>query len=528
MPTTFEHLDERLVGFADRPPIDQVERLGDALDLAPQSGLVSALPFAEPTEAFEAGSEGARIRTIRNRLHRLGYLETDSEAAVLDQSYRTAVSAFQKDADLIRDGWVGDQTWGALQELVGFEDPMEVGRWYDSAKGKPCPALRRAVQLRLHAFGLAKHDPGGSRIAFPTLLKRFAEAAALLGLTESAEIEGRESQVLALLFDMDAITAKLAGATGFGEEFLSRAGNVRGAWRNAALLMANAAKIELWLAGYDVDMNNPEPVITKKLFSAGRKRSWRPNAQLEAAIARYWHNRAEAGEVAEPEAKTRATHTRQLLLIELPAFFQGVAEASAEYDQVPDSERSASIAEWYGSHPEQVETSVRHVDTLRSRLWDGVKRVWSWIKGLIRKVVDSIVKFARDIAAVAHGFATRTFRRMVDAVRAITETVKTVFARTLPGSDANEIVIARERDFDYRLFANRAGQSEEIRSIVEPLGVSAARFRVGCEFVGLLVQVVIRAVAVISTGGFALFFSLIDIFRSLGALRRRLRSVQPA
>ena len=192
------------------------------------------------------------------------------------------------------------------------------------------------------------------------------------------------------------MTASLGGAVDFGEAFVARRGDVRGAWLNAALIMVNTAKIELWLAGYDVDLDDRKPIETTKLFGTGHRRRWQPNDSLGSALKRYWRNRSRSGEISASEASSRQARLGMLLLHEMPAFLRETAEASAEYHRIPDEVRSQSIADWYRMHPQHVETSVQRVDTLRSRLWDGLKRAWSWIKGLIRDAFDAARKFARE------------------------------------------------------------------------------------------------------------------------------------
>ncbi len=92
--------------------------LGDAVTQARQQNIISPLPEQEPSGAGDYAV--SRIRTIRNRLFNLGYLGVDDKSTVLDDAIKNGIRAFQKEAGLTQDAWVGENTCSALQALVSF------------------------------------------------------------------------------------------------------------------------------------------------------------------------------------------------------------------------------------------------------------------------------------------------------------------------------------------------------------------------------------------------------------------------
>ena len=67
---------------------------------AEKKGLFVPVPTSEPQES----KDWSRIKTIRNRLHILGYLEKDSGRGNLDEALKAATRAFQSEAGLAVDG----------------------------------------------------------------------------------------------------------------------------------------------------------------------------------------------------------------------------------------------------------------------------------------------------------------------------------------------------------------------------------------------------------------------------------------
>ena len=122
----------------------QYHLLEHALENAQADNIISPLLETRPysTKVYSR----SRLMTIRNRLYLLGYITRDSGQASLGAELERGIRAFQQEASFtvngfVVDGWTGEQSWQALQELVSFESPANLGRWFlhDTAS----PALIR-------------------------------------------------------------------------------------------------------------------------------------------------------------------------------------------------------------------------------------------------------------------------------------------------------------------------------------------------------------------------------------------------
>ena len=227
----------------EKPPtcdfvIERLAAVAADIDTAEKKGLFVPLPRSEPEES----KDRSRIKTIRNRLFILGYLEKDTGRGNMDAPLKEAIRTFQKEAGLEPDGWVGEEeTWPALQELVSFETPIKIARWFDSEL--PKPVLRRAVALRLHVLGLRDEKPTSSNEDIETGLRSFGRVWEKLNPGTTLSETGLNYEWLGLLFDMDGITSRLSEVSAD----LSREDLVK-----IHSFVLNAAKIELWLMGYAV------------------------------------------------------------------------------------------------------------------------------------------------------------------------------------------------------------------------------------------------------------------------------------
>ena len=110
--------------------LDQSEalsRLGLALDEAVELGQLGAKPQEPDEQAIRA-----RRRVVGGYLFLLGYLaKNPAEKTSDDQDdsdIKLAIRAFQRDAGLADDGWVGGETWDAIQAITSFEHPTNIGR----------------------------------------------------------------------------------------------------------------------------------------------------------------------------------------------------------------------------------------------------------------------------------------------------------------------------------------------------------------------------------------------------------------
>ncbi|KFE70227.1 hypothetical protein DB31_5269 [Hyalangium minutum] len=349
---------QRLQGLLDR--LTQAER---ELELAP-------LPAGDTRWGDEVRpgnrEHNLRKKAVRARLELLGYApgpEGDSS------TLRQAVLQFQQEAGLDVDGWVGKQTWSALDEFITLEPPLQLGLWYPEGAA-PLPALVRATGLRLKMLGFEATASTDKR-ALVEPLAAFRKAALELGLDAGPTVPDR--QVVGLLFDDELLfsIAKQALKVQPGPGPLSLDEPEDGA---TARMLRRMVRNELWLHGYEVgDLRGTTQVVP------GQK-------GLADGLRVYWSQRGlPPGETIEQRSKRVDALLLQALLEDHHA---PVAPSADEHEQV---------SRFMATHLDAFRQAWERTIPCRPVffIWDGVKRGGQWLRQQISKLsslADVVVK----------------------------------------------------------------------------------------------------------------------------------------
>jgi hypothetical protein len=333
----------RLQGLLDR--LTQAER---QLELAP-------LPAGDTSWGDEVRpgnrEHNLRKKAVRARLELLGYSpgpEGDSS------TLRQAVLQFQRDAGLEVDGWVGKQTWGALDEFITLEPPLQLELWYPVG-GRPCLAMVRATALRLRTLGFELPLTDREELLAEPLAA-FRRAAAELGLSAGPEVPDR--QVVGLLFDDELLfsIARSALKEGAGLGPLSLDEPEGSA---ASRILRRMVRNELWLQGYDVGGLRGTTQVVQ-----GQK-------GLADGLRVYWsHRRLPPGETLEQRSKRIDSTLFAALLEDHRAPVESLAE---EHEHV-----SGFVARHLEEFRQAWEQTIPCQPVFF--IWDGVKRCGRWLR----------------------------------------------------------------------------------------------------------------------------------------------------
>jgi hypothetical protein len=292
-----------------------------------------------------------RKTAVRARLELLGY----SPGAEGDSStLRQAVMGFQQDAGLEVDGWVGRQTWGALDELITLEPPLQLERWYPLS-GVPCPALIRAMALRLRTLGF--EAPVTDRLELlAEPLTAFRRAAVELGLLAGPEVAAR--QVVALLFEDELLFSIAARSLGDGAA-IGALNLDEPETDPASRMLRRMVRSELWLQGYTVgDLR-------------GSTQALQGQTGLADGLRAYWsHRELPPGETIERRSKLIDRVLFEALVKDHRAQPGGSAK---EHEQ---------ISSFVINHVEEFRQAWERTIPCRPVffIWDGVKRGGSWLR----------------------------------------------------------------------------------------------------------------------------------------------------
>ncbi|MEO1084295.1 MAG: peptidoglycan-binding domain-containing protein [Acidobacteriota bacterium] len=488
------------------PDLEALPEIGDRLDAATalvekadRDGVLPDLPRS-PDEVREESMVASRLLTIRTRLHLLGYLRRDNESPKLDDKLVDAVESFQTEAGLAIDRWVGPQTWAALQQLVDFETPFDVGRW---ARPEAKKALLRAVRLRLFVLGCLD-SRRASTTRLTRALRRFSDVTWMLRITEKRLPSQLVPEFLAVLFDQDGLVASLAA---LGSSFtIRRPDEISSGDANAWIkrFLISAAHVELWLLGYDLSLDGRGRFPRPTSFPYQRTRF-----PFFYALEHFWRSRG----LSITDARGRAGALD-------PSFFTELETIGREAESAESLRSDAVYDEIVKLSPRSQRTVWNHVRSVGSRIWDGVKRIWRWfttVVGRVRKVIHKVFQWTKNLARFAFRYALRSFTAVRRAVGRTVASIRFFLSKTVPGSDPSQVFIRRDADLDYTLIVNPGRDPARVEAITGNLAHQARVFSAGIRVLSKLVGYIIKIVKATSwpVGWFGFVLALVRLFRDL-------------
>jgi hypothetical protein len=471
-------------------------------------GLFGPLPRSEPKRS----KDWSRIKTIRNRLFIMGYLEKDTGRGNLDASLAEAIRAFQAEAGLEVDGWVGEQeTWPALRELVSFETPIHLPKWF--AGDKALPALRRAVALRLFVLGLLPKRPLSPAEDIQDGLRAFAHIWQVLFGDAPRTKPSLDPAWLELLFDLDGITRRLS--------------KVRGKLSREAMnlshgFMLNAAKIELWLMGYRVrpggyDLVQKRPIKAKVSGELTATDIWKRSATVSQyykvkrnflfykALHSFW--------IDHGHDDTKADKMSVGFLQNFQSFFRIVDEGIRTAAALDVAQRQIDLEVLILERKEQIPSIWQNVKRFGARIWDGIRRVWGWFRLMLTRFKQKVLEIGTNLSRIIYDFALGSFTVVSNIFHSLTTMAQWVAKPTLPGSDGKNVVFCRDVDNDVYVLVGRNADGGQVVACSEHLERAGQMFAFGCQVIGAFVSMLVNAFTIGWTAYFGLVLALIRLRR---------------
>jgi hypothetical protein len=345
-----------------------------------------------------------RKEAVRARLELLGY-STGKDGDTL----RQAVRQFQTDAELQVDGWVGWQTWEALDEFITLEPPLKLDRWYPRTK-VPCPALVRATALRLRALGFeAALTDRLEELVKP--LEAFEQVARELGLVAEGEVSDR--QLISLIFD-DELLLTVASKDREGSPILDEPLNLEEPEGDpTSRLLRRLVRNDLWLHGYEVgDLRTPTQVVP------GQK-------SVADGLRVFWSQRG----VPSDELEARSKRIDR-------ALFQALIEEHRPTE--PGEDQHEWVSRFVDENRDELSEAWKRTIPCRPVffIWDGVKRCGSWLKRHLVGAAGKLVSLAEVVGKgveYAKTFVWNVVRFMFQQGSRILSTVRRAIGAFLNG-----------------------------------------------------------------------------------------------
>ncbi|MFK7945916.1 MAG: peptidoglycan-binding protein [Paracoccaceae bacterium] len=489
------------------------------VEQAPTFGVAAPVPADDllAADAHQAFPQ-SRIRAARSWLFALGYLAMDEDRADYDPALQSAVTRFQQEAGLVVDGWIGaHQTWPRLQALVTFEAALDPAHW-SQPDGSPRPALVRAVRLRLSVYGIGKIEAGVDLTDLTRDLATFDKLLRDLGV-DAAQSTPRLAESLVHVLDHDVHLGSIVASAGASKvrRLLEELDDGDRAVAAFGLLL-NIAKVELWLAQEaEVDLKT----VYRSRLRFGRDLVLPREIRLDMVQYMSWVDEEAHGVSGLRKAFQRAIRADEpyqavRLFLQTAANHGQVSEPFAE-------DRLELLDAFYGGQandvPRRAEETVNALTgqaSFRSRLWDGLRRLWSWMNKALRRAIATgkkVLKLARDLAAYAFQAASEGLRQILHAIGAFVRHAETAASRSHV-DPRGWVGVRRELGRDVNLFVSPGAASGYVEVWTERLATSAAIFRRASSVLRYVIALGL-AVSGLVVGGPLVLRSLLQVARDL-------------
>ncbi len=448
--------------------IDQLGQFERIVLEANKNGIINNPPNNE-VETYDLSSQRIRIQTIATRLWLLGYLPRRISPKSINKKLgdiKTAVHQFQRDANLKRDNWVGDKTWYALDQLVSYESDIDYNQWYinHQIRSEVKQAFHRAIQLRLWSLGLFRDKP---RRNFELLsnrhLKNFSSILKIFRIKDESFEAELDHSSLEILFDQDLLSKTIAKRTSKDKKkFLLKLPVLKKEMHRtlAQKFIVNCAKIELWLLGYDVKIDG------------GNNFQFTVDSDLYRAISHYYHHFENLEKVDADSLAARIS----------PKLFVGIGstnEISTEYET---EDLSAEIAKVITSDVD-VKNAWSYIKDRGVRLWDGLKRMWRWIKKLGRKAVGYIKE---NVFIAFYRYSSKAYKILKKGITSIIDSIEIYVKGNL---QVNNVLFQFSKDMDTLIYIPEATSIKDTELAIEQLKKQSKTFKIACQILGWIVHV---------------------------------------
>ena len=476
--------------------INQLGQFETILEQASHKGFINNVP-TNTESTFDTKSQKIRLQTIATRLYLLGYLPrkiAPNNIPKKIEQISEAVKVFQTEAGLKPDVWVGDKTWYALDELVSFESDFSENIWFSQGEiiHNKRRAVHRAIQLRLWSLGLARRKPNRN---FKELdekeLAYFKKILQIFVINHPLHF-GFTYASIKLIFDQELLTISIARRTkGNSHKFLLNLSNGN-KYQNQQLaekFIINVAKIELWLLGLDVVIDG------KNDFNIDT------NSKLYTALIEYHQNFGQNSlSTAKKLAKTIT-----------PSLFKSLtAPVLNKQTVILENDASLMVANQLNTNT-KIEEAWSYIRNRGVSLWDGLKRVWSWIKKLGKKVMTFV-----------HGNLYKAFFRYASKAykivnKGIANAAASIQNYVKGGFVSNSAIVTYEKDLDTIITLKAKATSADNLLTSKKLVQQSTAFNISCRMIWMVFEL-LKSTLIGIIGWAKLLYALIKNYSKLKIL----------
>ncbi len=431
------------------------------LDLARAENVSGFIGIPETKTRFDTLSLNDEMNDVfRDRLYRLGYLERRHPAPEDLDDLDHAVKKLQAEAGLTVDGWVGLQTWQALQELFSFENDSNLKKWNVLPFS---PFMKKAVCLRLKTFGF-DITVNSRQKKLDDVLNKWKAFLVVLGAAPKEMLT--VTTLVDWLFDIDRLSQLVYKR----RRRLLQASNNKNLIRQCVGCLL---KIELWLHGIDGVHPNGKVLNVKRYRKIGRKNTYRYKSDYKM-LREFW-----------TDVGIDTKHNDNPLVLYLRSFKyltsddeEALNKATVIDNVIVELESDTELAKktWEDM-------------SITGRLVDGLRRAARWLFRIIKKTAKFFIKKMKGIVRIAKylvtegvSFVRRTFKLLADGF--------TMFLRNPIHNFDNKLIVGRDIDFDMKVFIDKQLQSGELNRMIKYMEAANLRLKAAVRLTVLLVDIV--------------------------------------
>jgi hypothetical protein len=157
---------------------------------------------------------------------------------------------------------------------------------------------------------------------------------------------------------------------------------------------------------------------------------------------------------------------------------------------------------------------------LGMKLWDGLKRLWGWVKKGLKK----IVVFAKNVFRTFYRFAMKGFVIVRTAFSAFARAMDQYFSEHIDLDNNHTVTVQIEKEMDSRIFITDKARNRDIMEACKSVKRFGAMFFFSCKIIGLFIDL-LQAAATGLAGWARLMMSLVKGYRELVPAYKQLAAV---
>ncbi|WP_158971870.1 peptidoglycan-binding domain-containing protein [Paraglaciecola sp. L3A3] len=478
MPTGFD----QLVGF--ETILEKVERPGKIISVP--TSQINFKALRQDTQLYQH---------VWKRLYQLGYLSTKQAGRIRGPKrnirqpnnhtkLKTALKQFQTDANIIHDGWLGLQTWEALQQLYTFDEPTHLADWLIDNRR---PALNKSIELRLRVLGIVQDSKKTIRVHMVNRVSGLKTWQIFLRYLGAIPESGGEIEFLTYLYDFDKLTPLL---------YANYEKILQSDFEFKHDLLQSVLAIELWLHGFDK--------LAPGLTVNNNPISYAGDNPISKAVTLLCQNE---------NLPVEAEISPQDLIKACLKFFADFEIGQSDTSQL-DTEGVVEAIREFSKNEEHAEALSEQIKATSWGAWlfDGIKRAFRWVYRQLKKGVEWLAEKIKSLAIAIKKLSLPVISFYHRTVKILNNGLS-VFSHKLFKGSTTEYAIYRDLDFDFKVFIADSANPAQVQHFLDGFNAIWKQVYKTMAIALILLQIIKEAITLASTAAIGLPFVIARFYK---------------